>query len=377
MKVSLRSKAISGNRKSLYLVFSPAITHPETGKQTRREFLNLHLFDKPKSLSDKEHNKETLRLAETIKAKRQIEIQNNRFGFLSEKKYDTSFIDFFKTEADKRNGKNRENWLYALSYLEKFTNGNLKLKDITGSFCQEYKGYLLNAKAKNDKPIAQNTAELYFTKFRATVRKAYEAGKLELNVAEKMENIKKAETKRNFVTLEELNALVQAPCKLPILKTAALFSALTGLRYSDIEKMVWGEVQYIKGQGYFIHFKQKKTKGVEILPIPDQAYTLLGDPDEPTERVFKGLKYSNYANMLLKEWILRAGITKDITFHSFRHTYATLQLRSGTDIYTVSKMLGHRELKTTQVYAKIVDQTKRDATEKIKLDLEINPSYLL
>jgi site-specific recombinase XerD len=64
-----------------------------------------------------------------------------------------------------------------------------------------------------------------------------------------------------------------------------------------------------------------------------------------------------------------AGITKNITFHCFRHTFATLQLSKGTDIYTVSKMLGHRELKTTQIYAKIIDQTKRDAANKIKLDL--------
>ena len=61
--------------------------------------------------------------------------------------------------------------------------------------------------------------------------------------------------------------------------------------------------------------------------------------------------------------------TKEISFHCFRHTYATLQLAAGTDIYTVSKMLGHRNLKTTQIYAKIVDQLKINAASKIILEL--------
>ena len=141
------------------------------------------------------------------------------------------------------------------------------------------------------------------------------------------------------------------------------------MRFSDISKLVWGEVQYSELEGYFLQFRQKKTKGVEVLPISEQAFKLLGERKEPTEQVFKGLIYSAYLNVHLKQWILRAGITKDITFHCFRHTFATLQLSHGTDIYTVSKMLGHRELKTTQIYAKIVDESKRKAADKIKLDM--------
>ncbi|NQU84529.1 MAG: integrase catalytic domain-containing protein, partial [Mariniphaga sp.] len=166
-----------------------------------------------------------------------------------------------------------------------------------------------------------------------------------------------------------LNKLAKTPCNNDLLKRAALFSALTGLRFSDIQKMVWGELEYIEGQGYFLNFDQKKTKGVEVLPISEQAHSLLGEPGELTVKVFNGLKYSAYHNKHLFQWIGAAGITKDITFHCFRHTFATLQLFNGTDIYTVSKMLGHKDLKTTQVYAKIVDEAKRQAADKIKLDL--------
>ena len=88
-----------------------------------------------------------------------------------------------------------------------------------------------------------------------------------------------------------------------------------------------------------------------------------------TEQVFEGLVYSAYQNRHISQWIGAAGITKDITFHCFRHTYATLLLGAGTNIYTISKMLGHKNVKTTQVYAKIMDEAKRKAADNIKLDL--------
>ena len=81
-------------------------------------------------------------------------------------------------------------------------------------------------------------------------------------------------------------------------------------------------------------------------PISEEALELCGK--KSTGKVFKGLKRS-MVNYPLKKWINAAGITKPITFHGFRHTYATLQIASGTDIYTVSKMLTHRNVSTTQI----------------------------
>lgn len=105
------------------------------------------------------------------------------------------------------------------------------------------------------------------------------------------------------------------------------------------------------------------------MPISEQAFYFMGEPADKSEKVFEDLKYDAYQNKLIYKWIGAAGITKDITFHCFRHTCATLQLNGGIDLYTVSKMLGHRDLKTTQIYAKIVDQTKLKTIEIIKLDL--------
>lgn len=377
IKVKLRQKAISGNRQSLYLDFYPAIPHPETGEPTRREFLGLYLFDKAKNPIDKQHNKETLQLAEQIRQKRENHLNKPEIytGYELEQKRikergEQNFVAYFKTLADKRKASNHDNWVSAYNYLETFTKGNLKFADLNEKFCNEFKEYLLTTKSnKSSKTtLAQNSAVSYFNKLKATLKQAYKDGYLTTDLNAKIEPIKQAETRRNFLTIEELNSLVKTECNNPLLKRAALFSALTGLRFSDIKNLVWDEIHHSVENGYSIQFTQQKTKGVEVLPISEQAYSLLGERKEPTDKVFEGLTYSAYENKHLYQWIGAAGITKDITFHCFRHTFATLQLSKGTDIYTVSKMLGHRELKTTQIYAKIIDQTKREAADKIKLD---------
>jgi integrase len=378
IKVKLRQKAISKNRQSLYLDFYPEIPHPETGEPTRREFLKLYLFDKAKSPIDKQHNKETLQLAEQIRQKREnhlnkpeiytgYELEQKRIKELGEQ----NFIVYFKALADKRKASNHDNWVSAYNYLETFTKGNLKFADLKERFCNDFKEYLLTTKSnKSSKStLAQNSAVSYFNKLKAALKQAYKDGYLQNNLNAKIEPIKQAETRRNFLTIEELNSLAKIDCNNPLLKRAALFSALTGLRFSDIKNLVWGDIHYSVENGYSLQFTQQKTKGVEVLPISEQAYSLLGERKEPTDIVFEGLIYSAYQNKHLFQWIGAAGIAKNITFHCFRHTYATLQLSKGTDIYTVSKMLGHREVKTTQIYAKVIDQTKREAAEKIKLDL--------
>jgi integrase len=151
-------------------------------------------------------------------------------------------------------------------------------------------------------------------------------------------------------------------------KRAALFSALTGLRHCDIQKMQWKEIQ-IDGDQARLNFTQQKTKGVEYMPISPQALELCGEPRKPEQLVFEDLPDPSWISNPLKKWVKAAGITKKITFHCFRHTFATLQLSNGTDIYTVSKMLGHTNVKTTQIYAKVVDEKKEKAAHAIKIKI--------
>jgi len=391
-KVSLRQKKISKGRKSLYLDFHPAIPHPKpflnkkTGKMvttTRREFLGLYIYEKAKTPINKQHNTEILKIGESIRQKRenflnkpeiysQFEKEQLRLKELSEQ----CFIEYFTKLANKRKDSNRLSWFSALKYLDNFTNGSLKFADLNQKFLEDFKEYLLTTKSNksNKTTLSQNSAVSYFNKVKAALKQANIDGILQYDLNAKVKPIKAVETRREHLTLDELNKLVKTPCNYVLLKRAALFSALTGLRFSDIQKMTWGELEYINGQGYFLNFNQKKTKGVEVLPISEQAYGFTEGAENPKDmpqdkHVLEGLKYSAYNNKHLFQWIGAAGITKNITFHCFRHTFATLQLFNGTDIYTVSKMLGHKDLKTTQVYAKIVDEAKRTAANKIKLDM--------
>lgn len=372
MKVTVREKKIAGGRKSLYLDFYPPIILPDTGKPTRREFLGLYVFERPKSDSEKNQNKETRQLADSIRAKRQVELQAGVYGFWNQTKRRTDFLAYFRNlaEARKDSQSNYENWMSAYNYLESFTKGHCTIGDIDERFCADYRDFLLNSPSlkRNKNRLAQNTAMSYYDKFRAALKQAFNEKLIAENPARQVKGIKETETQREFLTLEELQALAGTECDLPELKRAALFSALTGLRWSDIEKLVWSEIQSSESNGCYIRFTQKKTKGAETLPISEQAFQLLGERGGPNENIFKGLKYSAWLNLKLAQWVMRAGITKQISFHCFRHTFATLQLTLGTDIYTVSKMLGHKELKTTQIYAKVIDKKKVEAANKIKLN---------
>ncbi|HEV8512557.1 MAG TPA: site-specific integrase, partial [Cyclobacteriaceae bacterium] len=298
-KVKLRQKPISGNRQSLYLDFYPAIPHPETGEPTRREFLGYYIFNKPKTALDKQHNKETLQLGEQIRQKRENYINKPEIytGYEQEQlkikeKGEQNFVAYFKMLADKRKASNHDNWISAFNYLEKFTKGHLKFSDLNEMFCNDFKEYLLKVKTnRSDKTtLSQNSVVSYFNKLKASLKQAYKDGYLQTDLNSKIEPVKQAETRRNFLTIEELNKLVKTECQNPLMKRAAIFSALTGLRFSDIKNLVWDELEYIKGNGHFIKFKQQKTKGVEMMPISDQAYKLLGKPKEPTDKVFQGLE---------------------------------------------------------------------------------------
>lgn len=375
IKVTLRKKPLKNGKLSLYLDFYPPIIR--NGKSTRREFLGLSIYENPKGQIEKQHNKNIEAIAESIASKKNIElnrpeIYNDMEKAQLEKKNKESqnFIDYIKKIADRRHGSNYQNWISAIMYLEHYTNGKLLFKDITLTFAEDYKHFLLttNSLKRKETKLSQNTALSYFTKFKTALKQAFIDEILSTDINSRIKNIKEQETNRTYLTIEELNKLANTECKNDLLKRASIFSALTGLRFSDVKNLSWKNV-FKTNDEYYINFIQKKTEGVEYSPISEQAFYLLGERQKDSEKVFNGLKYSAYLNKQLTDWLKDAEITKDITFHSFRHTYATLQLANGTDLFTISKMLGHKNLKTTQIYAKIVSESKKQTTNKIILEL--------
>lgn len=264
------------------------------------------------------------------------------------------------------------NWQRVCELMKMFCNDKpMIFADINIGLIEQFKLFLLSAPRGGGKSgtLSKNTASTYFAIFKAGLKQAFIDGYLTVDIAAKVKGIQGQESRREYLTAEELNQLAMTPCSNPVIKRAALFSAITGLRHSDIMKLKWSEV-VTEGEHHRINFTQKKTKGVEYMPISDQAYELCGEPGHPDEQVFGGLPDPSWISKPLKRWIEAAGIKKHITFHCFRHTFATLQLTHGTDLYTVSKMMGHTNIQTTQIYAKVVDEKKDKAAEAIKIDVD-------
>jgi integrase len=320
MKVSLREKKISGGRRSLYLDFYPPIISPETGKPTRREFLNLYIFERPKTDPEKIQNRDTKQLADNIRAKRQIEIQSGAYGFQYAANKRKDFLAYFHNLVEKRKGSsgNYDNWQCAYNYLKAFTNGSCIFGEVDERFCSDFRDYLLSAKSHRSEKakLSPNSAQSYFNKFKAVLTQAFDEKLIAENPAKRVKPIKQTETQREFLTFEELQALADTECEIPELKRAAIFSALTGLRWSDILKLVWSEVQSSDANGYYIRFRQKKTKGEETLPISEDSFRILGERGEPNENIFKGLQYSAWLNAKLLQWVAKADI--NITYPIFK-----------------------------------------------------------
>lgn len=376
IKVTLRKKAISNGRFTLYLDFYPEYFNPKTGEYSRREFLRMHLIAKPKNQTEKIINLENWRTAELMCTKRQNEV-NKEFIYTpfeldqikKAKVSEKSFLKYFKKLASYREGNNLSIWESTILHFENFLNGrDIKFKDVSVELAEDFREYLLRAKSLREtgKRLSKNTALSYFNKLKATLRKAYKEQLLTIDINAAVNSIPETESNRNFLTRQEVILLYNTPCENELIKRVSLFAILTGLRYSDIEKLTWAEVERSDNE-YYIRFTQKKTQNQEIMPISLQAFSLLGEPKTNHLKVFHGLhKWDLYRNIPL--WVTQAGIRKHITFHCFRHTYATLQLSLGTDIFTVSKMLGHKSIKTTQVYAKLVDEKKKEAANRITFD---------
>lgn len=322
--------------------------------------------DKVRELRQREYDNQEL-YTETEAA---MAAQNERAG--------ANFIDYFRAEISRRHKVNSEsiriNWNRVYELLKMFNESDfLPFGKIDMKLIEDFKQFMLTAPqgGKKKGSVSRNTAATYFSIFKAALKQAFVDGYLTIDLAAKVKGIPEQESRREYLTIDELNILAATECDKPIIKQAALFSALTGMRHVDIQKLKWKEI--VKdGDHWRVNFTQQKTKGVEYTPISEQAYLLCGERLDGERLVFEGLPSPSWISKPLERWIKASGITKHITFHCFRHTFATLQLANGTDIYTVSKMLGHTNVKTTQIYTKVVDAKKESAADAIKLGIDLS-----
>lgn len=369
--IRIRQKELANGNISLYLDIY-------IGGKRKYEFLKLYLIPE-KTREDKEKNRQTMQLANSIKSKRIVEYQNGEFGFKSNYKLDTLFFDYYRAMCEKRHGNpesrgNWGNWYSCLHHLMKYEkNKRITFEDITPEWVQGFRDYLDKdavawshdyRKRIKDKPLARNSKLSYFNKLRACLNQAFEDRIIPVNPCRGVERFRPEEGIRMYLTIDEVRLLAQTDCEYPRIKDAFLFSCMTGLRRSDILRLKWGDI-HKQGDFTRIIFRQKKTEGQEYLDITPQAAQLMGDPKGINDPIFEDIHSPSCTNKAVQEWVLNAGIHKKISFHCARHTFATMMLDLGTDIYTVSKLLGHRDLSTTQIYVKVLDKNKQKAVSNI------------
>jgi len=343
--VKLRRQKLSGKLEKKFSLFLDIYFE---GRR-QYEFLKLYLG------SDKPSNRATLTLAESIRAKRELELQNDQYGFIPEYKKKINFVDYFERITKEKEKSHIYN--NTLKHVRDFTGGFIQLRAIDEKWISEFSNYL-HTKVKH------NSVIVYFNSLKAVLNRAVKNKLIQTNPFAYFDNLKKVETFKTYLIFDEVQKLADTDCKKPDVKRAFLFGCYTGLRISDIMKLQWNDIKEDH-----IEFRQKKTGEIVYFPMSGMLRKILFSSRDnilnlPENNVFT-LQSERINARYLKEWTIVAGIRKDVTWHTARHTFATMSLSSGTDLYTVSKLLGHSDIKLTQVYAKVVDELKRKAVDSL------------
>ena len=372
--VKIRYKTLAGGNRSIYLAWWDG-----NNEKWQYEFLKLYL--KPGTSQEaKIDNDNALRKAVTIKARRIDELQNAAHGLSNHAaRSKVNLLEYIGTLAEKKRikagGGNRttaETYVALAKRVTDYSGAKTTFKEVNKAYCQGFIDYLRTVESRNYKGelLHENTQFGYVRSFEHVLNCAILDEVIVVNPFKQIQPENKPKKHRSeicYLTADEVKKLDNADFPVtPIIKRAFLFSCYTGLRISDIRGLTWGKLQRDHENKVFINYVQKKTKKQEYLPVPKIALKYLPDRNKAkdVDTVFN-IPDGSYCNKMLKFWAAAAGISKHLTFHVSRHTYATLLLSLGVAIETVSKNLAHSEVRTTQGYAKVMHKSQREAVDKL------------
>lgn len=375
--VRIRFKQLSNGNQSIYLdYYTGDVIRKENyvGGKRKYEFLKLYLIPE-RTREDKAKNEATLALAKAIQSRRIVEVQNDAHGFQNTNKSRVNLLDYLenigKQSAEQGSRNYARTVLNTVRALRLFRGDYIAFRDVDKEFLSEFTDYLRQMpKAskygvlKTGGRLSNNSVVSYYGTLRTAINRAYKEGIITVNPTKEFDfasKVRQEPSRREYLTLDELKTLINTECRHEIVKRAFLFSCLCGLRVSDIRKLRWCDLQRSGGR-VRIEITMQKTKEPLYLPISDEALKWLPERGEAngSDFIFP-LTHEGTVNDTLQHWAKVAGITKHISFHVSRHTHATMMLTLGADLYTVSKLLGHKNIATTQIYAKIVDKKKEEA----------------
>lgn len=365
--VKVRTKKLADGSESYYL---------DIYVDGKRQYEFLKLYRLPEiNARIKEQNRATLAAVETIKSKRIIELTNNKAGLKNTSGRSKMLLtDWMRTfyEEQKRRGVRGVKLLGTVSNLISIYIGKNKVRmgDIDKDFCVAFIRWLQSGyKTTWGNPLSPKSMSDYVGYFSTALNAAVRADIIPENPFMSLtptERIKVPESKREFLTVDEIKTLIVTKCPREDVKRAYLFACYCGLRLSDVYALRWCDISK-DGEQWRTSVVMKKTTTPIFLPLSLQAMKWLPERGDAPDngKVFDGLIAEPNINKVLAKWTKAAGITKKITYHTSRHTFATMMLTLGADLYTTSKLLGHSNVKTTQIYAKIVDSKKVEAVNLV------------
>lgn len=371
--VHLRAKKISGGRKSLYLdIVSDGVR--------RKEYLSLYLLPET-GKGAKSANRSVMRMAEEMKAKRTLEVMRDGLELVDHDKGNAVLMDWLEEQCQYY--RSHGNTMYSrtihniLRHLENFPQckKGMKIKSVTPNWLRQFLEYLRGDNVnKYGGRLCPETIYTYFTVLSILMNKAVRLEMIPSNPFHKLSQAEKPQRrtkKREFLTMEELQRLAKAECDDWRVKKAFMFCCFTGLRYIDVSRLKWKHIQKLGDGTYQMDMMQKKTQEPVYIPLSKNAMKWLPEKgDNGRENYVFQFRDRSIIYKYLQDWGKRAGIAKHLIFHMSRHTCATMLLYYGADLYTVSKILGHTSIKSTQIYAKVVDGMKRKAVDNVpELDI--------
>ena len=375
--VTLRTKPVSKGRQSYYLdIYKDG--------QRKYEFLKLYLVPATNEAA-KIQNANTEQAAKAIRNQRELEIIQGKGGLAPVSNSKLLLLDWMEEYRKMKlaTGQSNERALSVdkvITHLKAYAGEKTKLSAVDSDFCKGFVAYLGNATSgkhtQNPKPLASSTANAYFQLFTSALNEAVRQKKIATNPVlylsrEDKKPIKAEKSNRTFLTIEEVKQLAATDFKNESIKQAFLFACFTGLRISDIRNLTWGNIVERNGS-FFVTITMQKTREPLTIKLNKQAAKWLPKKNA-TKEVFDLPVYNAIINDNLKRWAKKAGIEKSLCFHMSRHTFATMELTLGADLYVVSKLLGHNDVSVTQIYADIINKKREEAVDLMDSAFETQP----
>lgn len=357
MSVIVRSKGISGNRKSLFLDI-----YLDKGRYWK-EFLGIYIPANPKNSVEKDEVRIAMQDAEDQAADRRRQLRTDPTPV--KRQVQRTVAGYCREIMATKTGKTRQGWSWMIRHLDLSKIGEHDLATVTPTVCKKFKAHLVN------QGLAQASQAKYFGLFMSALKDAHLDDIIPVDLRARVEPVPRGSATKHFLTQSELDQLFSSPVRSVSTRTVFLFSCLTGMRHSDIKALRWSNVHEMP-DGIELRYRMQKTRKDHVLPISEQASSVMGKRGKPSDLVFRPCPTIQSVNRVIHPWRIRAGITKPITFHSGRHTFATLALSAGTPLKVVSDYLGHSSVAQTEVYARLLEDERNRYVGRVGLTVPLS-----